>query len=85
MLFVVLALIWQRGGRRFQGLITGTFISGYGVSGSLSNLPEPDQQLGFLIAGTTMGQWLSLPMVMIGALFIRHALRHPGEGTTDQT
>ena len=85
-LFVVLALIWQRGGRRFQGLITGTFISGYGVSRIIVEFArEPDQQLGFLIAGTTMGQWLSLPMVMIGALFIRHALRHPGEGTTDQT
>ena len=31
-LFVVLALIWQRGGRRYHGLITGTFISGYGLS-----------------------------------------------------
>ena len=75
-LFVVLALIWQRGGRRFQGLITGTFISGYGVSRIIVEFArEPDQQLGFLIAGTTMGQWLSLPMVMIGALLIRHALR----------
>ena len=85
-LFVVLALIWQRGGRRFQGLITGTFISGYGVSRIIVEFArETDQQLGFLIAGTTMGQWLSLPMVMIGALFIRHARVSSREGTTDQT
>ena len=33
-----------------------------------------------------MGQWLSLPMVMIGALLIRHALRHPRKAPrTDMT
>ena len=85
-LFVILALVWQRGGRRYQGLITGTFISGYGLSRIIVEFArEPDQQLGFLIAGTTMGQWLSLPMVIIGGLLIRYALQHPAEGATDQT
>jgi phosphatidylglycerol:prolipoprotein diacylglycerol transferase len=38
---------------------------------------EPDPQLGFLIFGTTMGQLLSIPMLIIGALIIWWAVRAP--------
>jgi phosphatidylglycerol:prolipoprotein diacylglycerol transferase len=34
---------------------------------------EPDQQVGFLIGGATMGQLLSLPMLAFGVAFIWHA------------
>lgn len=75
-LFIILTVIWKKGGRRYQGLITGTFIAGYGVARILvESFRQPDEQLGFILAGTTMGQWLSLPMLVIGVLLIRHALR----------
>jgi phosphatidylglycerol:prolipoprotein diacylglycerol transferase len=38
---------------------------------------EPDPQLGFLIFGATMGQLLSIPMLIVGALIIRWAVRAP--------
>jgi phosphatidylglycerol:prolipoprotein diacylglycerol transferase len=31
---------------------------------------EPDQQVGFLLGGATMGQLLSLPMLAFGIAFI---------------
>ena len=38
---------------------------------------EPDAQLGFLWGGLTMGMLLSVPMILAGLAFIRHALRRP--------
>jgi len=38
---------------------------------------EPDPQLGFLIFGTTMGQLLSIPLLIAGILIIGWALRAP--------
>ncbi len=35
---------------------------------------QPDAHLGYLAAGTTMGQWLSAPMLIIGVVLIVHAL-----------
>lgn len=76
LLLVILLLIWQRGGRQYHGLLSGTFIAGYGCARIIVEFTrQPDQQIGFLIAGTTMGQWLSLPMVIAGAILIRFALR----------
>ena len=59
-----------------QGLVTGIFAVCYGAARIVSEFfREPDPQLGFLFGGATMGMLLSLPMIAIGALFIRHALR----------
>jgi phosphatidylglycerol:prolipoprotein diacylglycerol transferase len=38
---------------------------------------EPDPQLGFLIFGTTMGQLLSIPLLIAGILIVAWALRAP--------
>ncbi len=35
--------------------------------------------------GLTMGQWLSLPMIVIGAAMLRHAYRRAGQGRADAT
>jgi len=34
---------------------------------------QPDAQLGYLIGGTTMGQLLSIPMVLVGVSVIVYA------------
>jgi phosphatidylglycerol:prolipoprotein diacylglycerol transferase len=34
---------------------------------------EPDVQIGYLAFGSTMGQWLSLPLILIGAWLIVRA------------
>lgn len=49
------------------GVVAFSFLSGYGVLRFLVEfVRQPDPQLGFLWGGATMGQLLSLPMVIIG-------------------
>src|SRR5260370_31245543 len=64
--------------RQRSALDTGLFLGGYAaarMSGELFR--EPDPQLGFLIFGSTMGQLLSLPLLIAGILIIGWALRAP--------
>lgn len=64
--------------RRRPGMLMGTFIAGYGIARIISEMfREPDTYIGFLAFGTTWGQWLSIPMVMIGAFFIYRARSRP--------
>jgi phosphatidylglycerol:prolipoprotein diacylglycerol transferase len=54
-----------------DGRLTGIFLIGYGAVRSLVELfREPDAHLGFLFDGFTMGQLLSLPMILLGALLV---------------
>jgi phosphatidylglycerol:prolipoprotein diacylglycerol transferase len=71
-LFALLALLArQRKFRARPGLLSGVFLLGYGAFRfSIEFLREPDQQLGFLVAGATMGQLLCLPMMMFGLYLI---------------
>jgi phosphatidylglycerol:prolipoprotein diacylglycerol transferase len=49
------------------GLMTGIFLIGYGVARIIGEFfREPDDFLGFLWLGATMGQLLSIPMVVAG-------------------
>ena len=78
LLFLLLFCAERLSGRRCPGILTGMFLSGYAVARMSGELfREPDPQLGFLIFGTTMGQLLSIPMLIIGALMIWWALRAP--------
>ncbi|MEO5345980.1 MAG: prolipoprotein diacylglyceryl transferase [Magnetococcus sp. YQC-9] len=65
---VLMALMLWLGSRpRPMGLIGGSFLAGYAISRMVVELVrEPDAHLGILAGGMTMGQWLSLPMVLIG-------------------
>ncbi|MHA6513319.1 prolipoprotein diacylglyceryl transferase [Tessaracoccus sp. Z1128] len=65
LLFVLLWLYARK--PRFRGQVTGMFIAGYGLFRFIAEFwREPDAQLGFLSLGLSMGQWLSLPMVLVG-------------------
>ncbi|MSO54385.1 MAG: prolipoprotein diacylglyceryl transferase [Rhodospirillales bacterium] len=79
LLFLVLWWMVRRGeARRRPGLAVGTFLVGYALCRMFAELfREPDMDLGFLIAGTTIGQWLSFPMLVIGIIFLVLALRRP--------
>ncbi len=58
------------------GSLAGLFLAGYGCARIIGELfRQPDEQLGYLIAGTTMGQWLSLPMVLLGLWLMARAKR----------
>lgn len=76
-LFALLWLIFRReSARRRYGTIFGMFIAGYGIARFLAEFArEPDAHLGYLVAGATMGQMLSLPMIVIGGIFVWRAKR----------
>jgi phosphatidylglycerol:prolipoprotein diacylglycerol transferase len=78
-LFTVLFVLSRRDAVRARiGFLTGTFAAGYGIARIIGEFfREPDAFLGFLYAGATMGQLLSLPMVAVGAWLILRALRRP--------
>jgi len=76
LLFLLLFAAERLNARQRPGLVTGLFLVGYAaarMSGELFR--EPDPQLGFLIFGTTMGQLLSIPLLIAGILIIAWALR----------
>ncbi len=76
MLFAV--LWWFSSKPRPIGAVSAIFLMGYGASRFLVEFArEPDGFLGLLSLGMSMGQWLSLPMVVAGAWMWRwsHAER----------
>jgi len=75
LLFVVLWWLARRTeGKVGPGFVTGAFLAGYALARSFAELyREPDVFLGFFVAGTTMGQWLSLPMLLAGLWFMAQA------------
>jgi len=73
-LFVV--LWWFSARPRPRMAVSGLFLLGYGCARLLTELfRQPDAHLGFLALGLTMGQWLSLPMAVAGALLLWWAYR----------
>ena len=68
-LFVLLQLLVRIPAiRERRGFVAGAFLAGYGVARMIGEIfRQPDAQLGFLIGGATMGQLLSIPMVLVGA------------------
>ena len=74
-LFVVLHFVWRNDNwRKTPGVISGAFFIGYGLSRIIVEFfREPDAHLGFLFGGATMGQLLSIPMVLAGVGLIAYA------------
>jgi phosphatidylglycerol---prolipoprotein diacylglyceryl transferase len=65
-LFVLLWLYAKK--PRGLGQVSGVFLVGYGVFRFIAEFfREPDRFLGVLALGMSMGQWLCLPMIALGA------------------
>lgn len=78
LLFLVIRFVTHVAyGLRRPGLTAGIFGIGYGLSRiAVEFVRLPDAQIGYLYGGwLTMGQVLSLPMVIIGLGFVAYALR----------
>lgn len=76
LLFVLLWLYARRPRRR--GEVSAAFLVGYGLMRFIAEyFREPDAHLGLLQMGLSMGQWLSLPMVLAGCLLWLWARRQP--------
>ncbi|SET37164.1 Prolipoprotein diacylglyceryl transferase [Nitrosomonas marina] len=77
---VLFLLVWIYSSKsRPMGAVTGMFMIGYGVVRSIAEFfREPTEGfMGLLTFGVSMGQWLSIPMIMAGAALIVWAGRQP--------
>ncbi|WP_114964889.1 prolipoprotein diacylglyceryl transferase [Alkalilacustris brevis] len=80
-------LVWRRGALKLPGLTLGVFLAGYGLSRFVvefwreadAQFITPDNPLGHVIRlgdlGLSMGQLLSLPMILLGLGLILWARR----------
>jgi len=66
---LLFAILWLYSARqRPAGAVSGAFLLGYGVFRFAAEyFREPDNFLGLLAFDLSMGQWLSLPMIAVGA------------------
>lgn len=88
LLFIVMQLLSRKRPFLPQGTFMGVFIAWYGVARILVEFVRvPDAQLGYLFGGfVTMGQLLSLPLVIVGVALIVYALhaKRPQRGYLDE-
>jgi len=73
---VLLVLIRNTKIRNRPGIVSGVFLCGYAFARmTIEFFREPDRQLGFIVGHATMGQLLSIPMVIFGLYLIARAIR----------
>ncbi len=65
---VLFVLLWLYSAKpRPAGAVSGVFLAGYGAARFACEFTrEPDDFLGLLAMGMSMGQWLSAPMIVAG-------------------
>ena len=74
LLFTILWLFSKK--PRPMGAVSGVFLIGYGSLRFLVEFArEPDSFLGLLNLGLSMGQWLSLPMIIAGVILLAWSQR----------
>ena len=67
-------LLKKTNARETPGFLCGAFLCGYAISRVIVEcFREPDSYLGFIAGPATMGQILSLPMLLLGACLIKRA------------
>jgi len=67
---------WYARKPRPEGAVSGVFLIGYGVARFCVEFTrQPDDFLGLLALGLSMGQWLSLPMIVAGIAILLRAHR----------
>jgi phosphatidylglycerol:prolipoprotein diacylglycerol transferase len=74
LLFVLLWLFASK--KRPAGAVSAAFLIGYGTFRFIAEFGrQPDDFLGLLAMGLSMGQWLSLPMILLGIVLLMRAYR----------
>jgi phosphatidylglycerol:prolipoprotein diacylglycerol transferase len=76
---LLFVLLWFYSAKaRPRGAVSALFLIGYGVLRFLVEFTrQPDDYLGLLSLGLSMGQWLSLPMIIAGTGMLIWAYRQP--------
>jgi phosphatidylglycerol---prolipoprotein diacylglyceryl transferase len=74
-------LWWFSSKPRPLSSVSALFLIGYGAARIfVEYFREPDVQLGLLWHGLSMGQWLSVPMVLFGAFLLASVFREKKNG-----
>ena len=84
LLIVMMLLFWRTRARFRPGLLAGTFTAGISAGRFVVEFfREPDAQLRefALSTGLSMGQWLTIPLFLVGLFFMVRALVRPPLGT----
>lgn len=78
-LFIVMyALTRSNHVRHRPGILTGVFCAGYAIARIIVEFfREPDRHLGFVFAGATMGQLLSIALLIFGIAVIARSAAQP--------
>ena len=79
LIFIVLNLLWRYPAvRRRQGVVSSLFVILYGFFRIvLEFFRQPDAQLGFFFNWLTMGQLLSLPVLLFGICLLWYFAAKP--------
>ncbi|MEE4317838.1 MAG: prolipoprotein diacylglyceryl transferase [Erythrobacter sp.] len=78
LLVVMMLLFWKTRARYRPGLLAGVFTLGMGISRFVNEFfREPDAQLADFAArtGLSMGQWLTIPLILTGLIVVFFALQ----------
>ncbi|MEK6733901.1 MAG: prolipoprotein diacylglyceryl transferase [Pseudomonadota bacterium] len=77
LLFIILYLLYTRTKiQQYCGMLSGFFLLFYAMFRTiLENFREPDAHIGFVFFEYTMGQLLSLPMIIAGLIIIFYSLK----------
>ena len=75
---VLFLMLWLYSSKpRTTGAISALFLIGYGSFRFLAEFTrEPDGYLGLLSMGLSMGQWLSMPMIVLGLAMFWASTHH---------
>jgi phosphatidylglycerol---prolipoprotein diacylglyceryl transferase len=86
LLVILTLLFWKTRARYRPGLLAGVFTLGMGIARFVNEFfRQPDAQLADFAArtGLSMGQWLTIPLILTGLIVVLYALRKKplGAGT----
>ena len=84
LLIVMMLLFWKTNARFRPGLLVGVFVAGIGAARFFNEFfREPDTQLADLVVqtGLSMGQWLSIPLIVTGLIVVIYAMTRRPVGT----
>jgi len=79
LLIIMMVLFWKTGARYRPGLLAGVFTLGIGIARFVNEFfRQPDAQLADFAArtGLSMGQWLTIPLILTGLIVVLYALRN---------
>jgi phosphatidylglycerol:prolipoprotein diacylglycerol transferase len=84
LLIVMMLLFWKTRARYRPGLLVGVFTLGMGLARFFNEFfREPDAQLADFAAqtGLSMGQWLTIPLILTGLIVVIYAATRKPVGT----